>query len=90
MTAGTRDAAIDSLIAGGETGDATKKQKFIEHATQLGEMGLQTHGAMQAEAGARRGQTEAINAQMQARLQGVMDGERHKRQKPRYAGYGSY
>jgi hypothetical protein len=81
------DKAAD---AAGVVGDATAKQRFIEHATQLGEMGLQTYQAGQAEAGAKRSQTEAINAQMQARLQGVMDGERHKRQKPRYSGYGSY
>ena len=90
LATGTRDAAIDSMIAGGQPGDATAKAKFIDHVTELGTMGLETHGAMQAEAGARRGQAEAINAQSMANRQAVMGGERHKRSRQRYSGYGGY
>lgn len=90
LASGTRDTAIDTMLAGGQQGEATAKQKFIEHVTDLGTMGLETHSAMTAEAGARRGQNEALNSQAMANRQAVMDGSRHRKQKPRYESYGGY
>ena len=96
MQAATRaagDASFGATAAnafGGQGGEAAAKTRFLEHITELGTMGAETYQAAQAEGAAKRGHGEAINAQMQARLQGVMDGERHPRQKPRYSGYGGY
>lgn len=86
--AGADQAMIDTVVGAG--GDATAKQRFLEHVTELGGMGAEAYAATKAEAGARRGQTEAANAQAMASRQAVMDGGRHRRQKPRYSSYGGY
>ncbi|MHC4120805.1 MAG: hypothetical protein ACYSWO_25215 [Planctomycetota bacterium] len=71
-----RDAAIDKLLAGvTDGGEASKKQKFFEHAQSLGEMGLGAYTAGRAEA-AGRGQAGAMqNQALMQRIQGAMEGQ---------------
>ena len=80
-------APIYNMLASDQPGDATAKQRFLEHVTELGNMGLQTRNAMRSEAAQRRGQNESIAVRAMNSRQGVMDGGRHRRQKPRYSGY---
>jgi hypothetical protein len=70
-----RDAAINKMLASGETGEASAKQTFFEHAQNLGEMGLGAYTAGRAEAmqGAQAGALQ--NQQLMQRIQGAMSGQ---------------
>lgn len=69
-----RDAMIDKLLSEGK-GEASKKQKFFEHAQSLGEMGLGAYNATKAEAAARGQQGQLMNQQLMQSIQGAMQGQ---------------
>ena len=60
------------LAEGAET---TAKMRFIEHAQGLGTQALGAFGEAQAEGAERRGRNEAINVQMQNRIESAMQGQ---------------
>jgi hypothetical protein len=59
----------------GAVGDASAKQKFIEHATELGNMGLEAHMASKAEGQERMRSSQMMNQALMQRIQGAMQGE---------------
>jgi hypothetical protein len=84
-----RDAAVDKLLEGATGGgEASKQQKFFEHAQSLGEMGLGAYTTGRAEA-AQRGQAGAMqNQALMQRIQSAMQGQYEPKRSRHYKPYG--
>lgn len=59
----------------GAAGESAAKTQFLEHVTDLGEMGLGMHQEMQAERESKKRYNEAMNQQMMKGLQEVQTGK---------------
>ena len=68
------DAAVNKLLESGE-GDASAKQRFFDHAQNLGEMGLGAYNASRAEADQKKQLGALQNQQLMQRIQGAMQGQ---------------
>lgn len=88
VAASTGASVTGAAVAGG--GDAGAKQRFIEHMTDLGQMGLGAYQEAQAVGAGKRRANEAMNMQMQQAIQGAMGGQFQRPKSRFYRPYGSY
>jgi len=78
-------AGVAPLAEGAET---TAKMRFIEHAQSLAGEGLNAYSMAQAEGAQKRGANEAINTQMQERIESAMQGQYMPTKSKYYTPYG--
>jgi hypothetical protein len=74
--------------AAGAVGEAGAKQKFLEHITELGNMGLGMHQQVQAEGAERARSSQIMNQELMQRIQGAMQGQYQRPRSRFYKPYG--